>query len=91
MRIILHEIVRNIKQKKAVRKAVWKGRLKPSRRVICKYLARRFGADSASVQEKVPQLTDMDVLDRVLEQLFAANTLEEARNIIWEELSQSSY
>ena len=40
---------------------------------------------------KKSQLTDMDVLDRVLEQLFAANTLEEARNIIWEELSQSSY
>ncbi|SHF57092.1 hypothetical protein SAMN02745218_02604 [Desulfofundulus australicus DSM 11792] len=67
------------------------GKIEARQEVICKYLARRFGVDSASVQEKVPQLTDMDVLDRVLEQLFAANTLEEARNIIWEELSQSSY
>ncbi|WP_169303738.1 hypothetical protein [Syntrophothermus lipocalidus] len=50
-------------------------------------MARRFGADSADIQEKVPQLTDMDALDRVLDQLFAAGYLEEARNIIWEELS----
>ncbi|MDN5376407.1 MAG: hypothetical protein PWQ39_1448, partial [Thermacetogenium sp.] len=53
-----------------------------------RYLARRFGADSAAIQEKVPQLTDMDALDRVLDQLFAAGSLEEARNIIWEELSR---
>lgn len=36
----------------------------------------------------MPQLTDMDALDRVLNQLFAAGSLEEARNIIWEELSR---
>ncbi|SHJ68157.1 hypothetical protein SAMN02745219_03092 [Desulfofundulus thermosubterraneus DSM 16057] len=58
------------------------GKIEAKREVMCKYLARRFGVDSASVQDKVQQLTDMDSLDRVLEQLFAANTLEEARNII---------
>ncbi len=64
------------------------GKIKAKQEVICRYLARRFGADSAAIQEKVPQLTDMDALDRVLDQLFAAGSLEEARNIIWEELSR---
>jgi hypothetical protein len=36
----------------------------------------------------VPQLTDMDVLDRVLDRLFVVGSLEEARSIIWEELSK---
>jgi len=36
----------------------------------------------------VPQLTDMDALDRVLDRLFVAGSLEEARSIIWEELSR---
>ncbi|HHW39694.1 MAG TPA: transposase, partial [Syntrophomonadaceae bacterium] len=64
------------------------GKIKAKQEVICRYLARRFGADSAAIQEKVPQLTDMDALDRVLDELFAAGSLEEARNIIWEELSR---
>ncbi len=64
------------------------GKIKAKQEVICRYLARRFGADSAAIQEKVPQLTDMDALDRVLDRLFAAGSLEEARNIIWEELSR---
>ena len=64
------------------------GKIKAKQEVICRYLARRFGADSAAIQEKVPQLTDMDALDRVLDRLFAAGSLEEARSIIWEELSR---
>ena len=64
------------------------GKIKAKQEVIYRYLARRFGADSAAIQEKVPQLTEMDALDRVLDQLFAAGSLEEARNIIWEELSR---
>ncbi|MDK2889166.1 MAG: hypothetical protein PWP72_2044, partial [Thermoanaerobacter sp.] len=43
---------------------------------------RRFGDASAGLQEKVREMTSLEVLDGVMEELFAANTLEEAQAII---------
>ncbi len=50
--------------------------------IICKYLARKFGEKSAGLQQKVVQITELEKLDDILEELFAANNIEEARAII---------
>jgi predicted transposase YdaD len=56
---------------------------------IRKYLNRRFGAASADLQQTVQKMTGLKVLDSVMEELFTANTLEEARVIIWEGVNKS--
>ncbi|MGB9805023.1 MAG: DUF4351 domain-containing protein, partial [Desulfofundulus sp.] len=58
------------------------GRMEKAREIICKYLSRKFGDKSAGLQQKVERMTDLETLDYILEQLFAASTLEEARVII---------
>ncbi|HHW44627.1 transposase [Desulfofundulus thermobenzoicus] len=58
------------------------GKVEAKREVICKYLVRKFGDKSSDMQQKVQQITNLEVLDYILEELFAANTLEEARAIV---------
>ncbi|SHF33560.1 hypothetical protein SAMN02745218_02005, partial [Desulfofundulus australicus DSM 11792] len=58
------------------------GRVEKAREIICKYLSRKFGDKSAGLKQKVERMTDLETLDYILEQLFAASTLEEARVII---------
>jgi predicted transposase YdaD len=48
------------------------GRVETKQEDICKFLARRFGIDSAEIQEKVQQLTNLEILDNVLTELFVA-------------------
>ena len=59
-----------------------KGKAEKAREVICKYLDRRFGEKTKDLQQKVHHISNLEILDYVLEELFAANTLEEARAII---------
>uniref|UniRef100_UPI003898F5AB hypothetical protein n=1 Tax=Desulfofundulus luciae TaxID=74702 RepID=UPI003898F5AB len=59
-----------------------RGKVEAKQDAICKYLRRRFGDASAGLQRKVREMTSLEVLDGVMEELFAANTLEEARAII---------
>jgi len=59
-----------------------RGKVEKAQDAICKYLRRRFGDASAGLQEKVREMTSLEVLDGVMEELFAANTLEEAQAII---------
>ncbi|NHM26448.1 Rpn family recombination-promoting nuclease/putative transposase [Desulfofundulus sp. TPOSR] len=58
------------------------GKVEKAQDAICKYLRRRFGDASAGLQQKVREMTSLEVLDGVMEELFAANTLEEAQAII---------
>ena len=60
------------------------GMLDKSRQVICDYLDARFGFDSMELQEKVKDLVNLDVLDKVLRHLFNADSLEKAQVIIEE-------
>jgi predicted transposase YdaD len=64
------------------------GRGETKQEDICKFLARRFGIDSAEAQEKVQQLTNLEILDNVLTELFVANSLEEAQHVIKEGLNK---
>jgi hypothetical protein len=59
-----------------------RGKVEKAQDAICKYLRRRFGDASAGLQRKVREVTSLEVLDGIMEELFAANTLEEARAII---------
>ncbi|WP_041282716.1 DUF4351 domain-containing protein [Desulfofundulus kuznetsovii] len=59
-----------------------RGKVEKAQDAICKYLRRRFGDASAGLQRKVREMTSLEVLDGVMEELFAANTLEEAQAII---------
>lgn len=53
------------------------------------FLARRFGEQSADIQKKVKEITDLDILDSLLPELFSADTLEEARRIVREGLARA--
>jgi hypothetical protein len=59
-----------------------KGKIHGKQDAIRRFLARRFGEKSTGLQQKISQMTNLDVLDHVLEELFAANTLEEATAIV---------
>jgi len=58
------------------------GNIEAKREIISKYLDRRFGKKSTSLQQKIQQISSVKALDYILEELFAANTLHEARAII---------
>ncbi|MQL53725.1 hypothetical protein GFC01_15950 [Desulfofundulus thermobenzoicus] len=58
------------------------GKVEKAQDAICKYLKRRFGAASEELQRVVQGVTSLEALDGVMEELFAADTLEEARAII---------
>jgi predicted transposase/invertase (TIGR01784 family) len=49
---------------------------------ICKFMERRFRADTFSLRQKVREITSPEVLDQILEGLFTAGTLEEAQSVI---------
>jgi len=65
------------------------GKIEGRQEVICKFLAAKFGMDPARIQEEIKQLTSLEVLDHILTELFAANSLEEAEGILREGLSRS--
>ena len=58
------------------------GKLENTQGIMCKYLARKFGSISVNLQQKVLQMTNQDILDYVIEELFAATTLNEAKAVI---------
>jgi len=76
------EIALEEMQQQAEMRGLIKGRAEAKQDAICKYLKRRFGDASAGLQKKVREITSLEVLDGVMEELFAANTIEEARAII---------
>jgi len=69
-----------VKEKRAEAEA--KGRIEKAREDICKFMVRKFGADTGEVMEKVQRVASLEILDKLMEKLFAANTLEEAQAII---------
>jgi len=58
------------------------GKVEAKQEIICKYLIRKFGKNSTVLQQKVGRMTDLEKLDYILEELFAADTLDEACAII---------
>ncbi|WP_406678464.1 Rpn family recombination-promoting nuclease/putative transposase [Moorella sp. ACPs] len=58
------------------------GRMEAQKETILKYLSRRFGEQPADLEEKVQKIGDLQILDRILDELFTAGTIEEARAVI---------
>ena len=69
-----------VKEERA--EAETKGRIEKAREDICKFMVRRFGADPDEITQQIGQISSLEILDKLMEELFAANTKEEAQNII---------
>jgi len=84
----LHERLSALAEARAEGEA--RGEAKAKQDDICKFMARRFGIALSEILPKVKQMTNLEILDHVMEELFAANTVEEAHAIIHDGLSQVS-
>ncbi|MDN5345452.1 MAG: hypothetical protein PWQ18_1566, partial [Clostridia bacterium] len=58
------------------------GKVEAKQDAICKYLARRFGERTGDLQQAVQEVHSLELLDRILEELFAADNFETARKIV---------
>ncbi|KFD41286.1 hypothetical protein DK28_0210490 [Peptococcaceae bacterium SCADC1_2_3] len=59
-----------------------RGRIEKAWEDICKFMVKRFGVDSGETMQKIKQIPALEILDNLMEDLFATNTQEEARAII---------
>jgi len=59
-----------------------RGRIEKAREAICKFMTKRFGIDPGETTQRIKQIPDLETLDNLMEELFAANTKEEAQVII---------
>jgi len=50
-------------------------------------LKKRFGEASLELQEKIRGVDGLEVLDGIMDEVFGANTLEEAEKIINKKIS----
>ncbi|HCJ78819.1 MAG TPA: hypothetical protein DHV84_02200, partial [Desulfotomaculum sp.] len=64
------------------------GRAEAKQEAICKFMTKRFGIAPGEIMPKVKQMTNLEILDHVMEELFAANTVEEAQAIIHDGLGK---
>ena len=64
------------------------GRIEGGQDAICKYLVTRFKIDPVIARDKVQHITDRDVLDRTLTELFTAGSVGEAQSIIQNAVNQ---
>ncbi len=65
------------------------GKIEKAREAIYKFMERRFSADPGEVREKIQQVANLELLDSLMEELFATNTLEEAQGIIQKAVGKS--
>jgi len=49
---------------------------------ICKYLEVRFGEDSQDLQRRIKEISKLEVLDKIINNIYTANSLEEAMAVI---------
>ena len=65
---------------------ITKGKIQNSREVIKEYLNAKYGFSSFNLHEKVSDIYNLKILDRVIKQLFITDTLEKAQSLIEEAL-----
>ncbi|MQL53263.1 Rpn family recombination-promoting nuclease/putative transposase [Desulfofundulus thermobenzoicus] len=58
------------------------GEAKGRQEAICKYLDARFGDDSRGLQERVRQIGRLEALDKIINKIYTAGSLEEAQVIV---------
>ena len=64
-------------EEKALNRGVQKGYLETGRNAIIRILKIRFGSDIKSVENKINQITDLALLEKLLEQSVISNSLTE--------------
>lgn len=62
------------------------GKAEGQRDAICKYLNARFSDTSVSLQSEVEKISNLAVLDKIINKIYTANSLEEAEVIVQEAL-----
>lgn len=65
------------------------GKVEKAQETICKFMTKKFGEKHDEITQKVREMTSLEILDCVLEDLFVAGTLEEAKAIIWDGIKKS--
>jgi hypothetical protein len=76
------EMIKTFYDPKLVEEGKIEGKIEKARDAICKFMVRRFNEDYDEMVGKIQQVTNPVLLDNLMEELFAANTKEEAQAII---------
>jgi len=58
------------------------GKVEMAREAICQYLDARFGRASRGLQKQVSQYNNLQVLNKIINKIYTAASLEDARAII---------
>jgi hypothetical protein len=58
------------------------GKVEMAREAICQYLDARFGRASRGLQKQVSQYNNLQVLNKIINQIYTAASMEDARTII---------
>ncbi|WP_081460809.1 Rpn family recombination-promoting nuclease/putative transposase [Desulfotomaculum nigrificans] len=58
------------------------GKAEMAQDAICKYLDARFASASNSLQVEVKQIDNIVILDRIINKIYTANSIEEATSIV---------
>jgi predicted transposase/invertase (TIGR01784 family) len=58
------------------------GKAGMAQEAICKYLDARFGENSLDLQKQVEKISELAVLDAIIDKIFTADSLQEAYSII---------
>ena len=61
-----------------------KGKVAMAQEAICKFLDTRFPEDSAGLQRDIQKINDIVILDKIINKIYAVNSLEEAAAIVRE-------
>ena len=62
--------------------AMAEGEARGRQEAICKYLDARFGDSSKGLQKKVKQVGKLETLDEIINKIYTASSLEEARAVV---------
>ena len=59
-----------------------KGKAEMARDAICKFMEVRFDTASLSLQQQVRSISSLDELNRIMNSIYTAGTVDEAKAII---------
>jgi hypothetical protein len=60
------------------------GKLEGERTILCKFIKAQFGSASNEMVEQITCITNLDLVDRLTDQLFSVSRIEEARKLVEE-------
>ncbi|OPY56023.1 MAG: hypothetical protein A4E55_02344 [Pelotomaculum sp. PtaU1.Bin035] len=58
------------------------GKAEGRQEAICMYLRARFGDASQGLQQQIGEISKLEALDKIINKIYTANSLEEARAVI---------